>query len=587
MQDENCMRAIKDISQELYNQIKHYSEIMKPKSIRLIRGSKAEYDELVSEMLASNELIQLNTEQYPGCYLYRSDKNDVARSEENTYICTPSREEAGPTNNWVSENDMLEKLNKLLEGIMSGKTMYIVPYLLGPADSDFARCGIELTDSRYVVISEMIIANVGEKAMECAKSGNFVLGIQATNGLDSSNKYITQFPRMRLIVTVNSAYGGNALLSKKCHALRIESYMDRSEDRLAEHMMAIEVTNPEHESFGIAAAFPSGSGKTNLAMIMPPRDYAQWRAELLSDDIIWLLIKNGELRATNPEYGFFGIAPGTNTKTNPNAMKTITSNTIFTNVALNKADSTPWWEGLTETMPKGIEDWQGNVDFTGFAAHPNARFTAPISQYPYISKSFNNKEGLRIDAILFGGKRSSLIPLVYEAYSIEHGILIGAMLRAETTAAVGGKIGVVRNDPMAMRPFCGYNMSDYFDHMRNVLNKLDKKPKIFGVNWFRKDASGRFLWPGFGENMRVIKWITERVSGKAKAVETPIGIIPEKSEFDSGNVSEEALDELFTIDKSGWLKELEETKPFFESFGEHMPKWLWDEYYKLVERLEA
>ncbi|MGC8629296.1 MAG: phosphoenolpyruvate carboxykinase (GTP) [Candidatus Micrarchaeia archaeon] len=580
------LEDIKGISSRLYEQVKHYSELMKPEQVRLIKGLKAEYNELVKEMVEKKELIPLNKSLYPGCYLYRSDKNDVARSEESTYICTQNKDETGPTNNWVEESTMLEKLNALLNGIMAGKTMYVVPYLLGPKGSDFARCGVELTDSRYVVISEMIIAKVGKEAIDCIKNGDFVLGVQATNGLDTNNKYVTHFPRLKLIITVNSAYGGNALLSKKCHALRIASYLDKSEDRLAEHMMAIEVTNPDKMHFGIAAAFPSGSGKTNFAMLKPPEGYANWNVELLSDDIIWMLIKNGELRATNPEYGFFGIAPGTNENTNPNALHTINRNTIFTNVALNKEDMSPWWEGLTEAKPESLEDWQGNSNFTGFAAHPNARFTTPISQYPYLSKAFGSKEGLRIDAILFGGKRSSLIPLVYEAYSIEHGILIGAMLRAETTAAVGGQIGVIRNDPMAMRPFCGYNMADYFDHMRNVLKKLDKKPKIYGVNWFRKDAKGALLWPGFGKNMEVVEWITERIMGNAAGIETPIGIIPEKSEFEKGDISEEALDELFRIDKAGWLNELQKIKPFFESFGEHMPKWLWEEYYKLKEWLE-
>ncbi|MEM3204864.1 MAG: phosphoenolpyruvate carboxykinase (GTP) [Candidatus Micrarchaeaceae archaeon] len=585
--DEKIEKELRGISDSLYEKVAEFASIMEPISVVLIKGTKEEYNKLVSELLGSHELIKLNEKEYPNSYLYRSDRNDVARSEESTYICTKSREEVGPTNNWADEDEMESRLKRLLKGIMKGKTMYILPYLLGPAGSQFASCGVELTDSKYVAISQMIIANVGDEAIECIKLGDFVFGIQATGNLDPANKYIAHFPNKRLIITVNSAYGGNALLSKKCHALRIESYRARGKEMLIEHMMAIEVTDPEGRSYGITGAFPSASGKTNLAMISPPPDYKGWRVKLLSDDISWFRIIGGELRATNPEYGFFGVVPGTNEHTNSNAMKTIKSNTIFTNVALDPKDNTPWWEGLSEKMPSGILDWQGNANFNGPAAHPNSRFTTPISQYPNLSSSYGSPTGLKIHAMLFGGRRISLVPLVYEAYSLEHGVLIGAMLRAETTAAVAGKVGVVRNDPMAMRPFCGYNMAEYFDHFYKVLSKLERKPKIFNVNWFMKDDSGRFLWPGFSDNMRVIRWITERIDGRAEAIESPIGLLPSKESFDRGGVSEADMEKLLYVDKKGWIKELDEVKPFFESFGERFPKWLWNEYYKLRERIES
>ncbi|MEM4034439.1 MAG: phosphoenolpyruvate carboxykinase (GTP) [Candidatus Micrarchaeaceae archaeon] len=576
---------LKGTNPELFAKIEAYADLMQPASITLINGSKEEYDKLTEDMINGRELIRLDS-RYKDCFLYRSDKKDVARSEENTYISTEEKEEAGPTNHWIAKGEMLERLKKLLQGVMKSKTMYVVPYILGPENSEFERCGVELTDSKYVVISEMIIAKTTTKALRCSKKDSFVFGIQATGNLDSKNRYIVQFPEERLIITVNSAYGGNALLSKKCHALRIESYIDKHKNRLAEHMMAIEVIDPQGKRFGITGAFPSGSGKTNLAMIKPPKAYAEkgWQVKLLSDDIIWIVLRNGELRATNPEYGFFGIAAGTNAHSNPNAMQAILTDTIFTNVALDTSTLEPWWEGLG-SRPANLEDWQGNSVFE-IAAHPNSRFTTPIRNYKELSPSFGSKEGLKIDAMLFGGKRKSLIPLVYEALSTEHGVLIGAMLRAETTPAVGSAVGVVRSDPMAMLPFCGYNMAEYFDHFKSVIEKAKAKPRIYGVNWFRTDSSGNFLWPGFGENMRVINWITDRLSGKAKGIETPIGIIPRIDEFNADGISEEAFNELTKIDREGWLNELEDVKPFFESFGERMPDWLWKEYYRLKDRLE-
>lgn len=587
MQANKVPEELLSIKKELYEKVAKFADIMKPDSVELIRGGAEEYKRLVAEMLESNVLIELNQKKYPNCYLYRSSKDDVARSEECTYICTKDKSEVGPTNNWADEDEMEGKLLRMLDGMMKGRTLYIVPYLLGPANSVFARSGVELTDSRYVVINEMIIAKVGTEALEHMKSHDFVFGVNATGDLDPAKKYIAHFPRKSLLITLNSAYGGNALLSKKNHSLRIASYQARGSDTIIEHMMSIEVTDPEGNKYGVSGAFPSQSGKTNLAMLRPPKGYENWKVRLLSDDISWMAIMGEQLRATNPEYGFFGVVPGTNEFTNVNAMATIKSNTIFTNVALNKDDNTPWWEGLSEKMPSNIEDWQGNTGFTGKAAQPNSRFTTPFTQFRELSDTYGSKDGLQINAMLFGGRRKSLIPLVYEAYSIEHGVLIGAMLRAESTAAAVGKVGVIKDDPMAMRPFCGYNMADYFEHMRKVVSKVKPNPKFFNVNWFRTSSAGKFLWPGFSDNMRVIKWITERVSDKAKGTESPIGLLPSIDEFDRGSISKSALEELLYVDKAGWLKELEEVKPFFEGFGDRFPKWLWDEYYKLKERIES
>jgi len=571
-------------NEELYSKAKEYIELMQPDSIVFLHGTKEEYNMLISKMLERHELIKLN-EPYENSYLYRSDKNDVARTEDNTYICTKDKEEVGPTNNWADEDEMLAKLNSMLKGIMKGRAVYVVPYLLGPRNSPFSSAGVELTDSSYVALSEMIIAKVGDVALEHMKR-EFVFGVNATGNLDPANKYIAHFPRKKLLITVNSAYGGNALLSKKNHALRIASYQAREKDMLAEHMMCIEVITPDGRSYGLTGAFPSASGKTNLAMLRPPEAYKDWKVKLISDDITWMAVLNGELRGANPEYGFFGVVPGTNEHTNYNAMLTMKKNTIFTNVALNKDNMTPWWEGLGD-MPKNIENWQGEASFSPPAAHPNSRFTSPIAQYPDLSDKYASPDGLPINIFFFGGRRKELIPLVFEAYSIEHGVLIGAMLRAETTAASVGKVGIIRNDPMAMRPFCGYNMADYFDHMRNVLRKLDKPIKIFNVNWFRTDANGNFVWPGFGENIRVIKWAIDRLNGDAEGVETPIGIVPRLEELDTRGLDKDAIAHILAFDKAGWLKELDEVKPFLESFGEHMPSWLWNEYYKLRERVES
>ncbi len=563
-------------------------ELLNPKKVTMLHGKPEEYEMLVSRLLGEGRLIKLNETTYPNCYLARSNPNDVARTEQNTYICTDSKEEAGPTNNWLDRREAKEMLFKLIANASAGKELYVLPYVLGPNGSEYSQVGIEITDSAYVAANQMIIALVGDAAIERLEKGEeHVLGIHQTMQLDPNKRYIAHFPKERLIISVNTDYGGNALLSKKCHALRIASAIAKEKGFMTEHMMAIEVTTPEGKSYGISGAFPSSSGKTNLAMINPPEDFKGWKVRLLSDDIIWLFEHGGGVNAINPEYGFFGVAPGTNDKTNPNAMRSINSNTIFTNVALT-TEIEPWWEGLGEP-PQGLIDWQGRSydPKNGPAAHPNSRFTTPIRQYPYLSDKYTAAEGMKINAMLFGGRRTTLVPLVFEAYNWAHGVLLGAMLRAETTAAVVGKVGVVRNDPMAMRPFCGYNMADYFAHWLKMGEQIRDKPKIYMINWFRKDENGKYIWPGFGENMRVLKWIIERASGGARdAVETPIGMVPSIESFDYGKVSREQAEKLLYVDKEGWLKELEEVKPFLESFGERMPRELWGEFYKLKERLE-
>ncbi len=573
---------------EASSKLLEYAELLNPDSIKILSGVKSEYAELIGELMSEGKIIRLNTEAYPDSYLYRSDPSDVARTEQDTYICTRSRDEAGPTNNWMAPEEAKQKLKALLHNSMEGRRLLVLPYILGPGDSGFSKVGMVLTDSPYVAANQMIIAKVGKDAMEKLDS-KFVLGIHATLSLDPKNRYIAHFPEERLIISVNTNYGGNALLSKKCHALRIASYVARQEGVIAEHMMAMELTSPDGKSYGITGAFPSSSGKTNLAMLMLPKDYAGkgWKARLVSDDISWLNLTGGRLNAINPEYGFFGVATGTNEHTNPNAMKSVMSNTIFTNVALDPERMLPWWEGLG-SVPKKLLDWQGReYNGDGKAAHPNSRFTTPIAQYPELSEKYFDPVGLPINAILFGGRRKTLVPLVFEALSWEHGILIGAMLRAERTAAAAGKIGEIINDPMAMRPFCGYNMADYFDHWHNVGNRLKEKPRIYNVNWFRTNERGEFMWPGFGENMRVLNWITERADGKGVATKTPIGYLPETESFDRGSTSVEVLGQLLHVDKEGWLAELDAVEPFFESFGERFPKWLWKEFHDLRGRLEG
>lgn len=580
-------------AQRLKAVILEAAEMTGTRDIRIMDGSKDEEDDLLKHLRDDGTLIELDQDEYPRSFLHRSNPRDVARTEGDTYICTPgSKEDVGPTNNWMHTEDAKEKLYSLLRNSMANRTMYVVPYWLGPEGSEYSRGGLEITDSPYVVANLMIISRAGEVAVrEMARSGDFVLGIHSMKDLDSSNRYICHFPQENggqgLIISVNSNYGGNALLSKKCHALRISSVRGRNEDWMAEHMMLIGIREPEGSVTYVSGAFPSASGKTNLSMLEPP-DYFRkqgWKTELISDDIIWIHPNEDGFMAINPENGFFGVVPGTGMKTNPNAMKSIRSRTIFTNVAMDN-NRIPYWEGKGE-YPEVLYDWKGNR-FTGEgkAAHPNSRFTTPVENYPNLSGRYNDPEGVPVSAIMYGGRRKDLIPLVYQAFSWEHGVLMGAMQRVETTAAAVGKVGVLRNDPMAIRPFLGYNMADYFAHHLRMGQKREKAPPVFNVNWFRTDKNGDFIWPGFSHNMYVMKWIIDRANGKADAVETPIGYVPDLDTFDYGDVKKSDMGMLLHVDTKGFLEELSEVKPFLESFGDRLPKTLWVEYSNLEERLK-
>ncbi len=566
----------------------------RPDRIVFIRGTAEEKRGIIRTLVEEGSLLQLNQKNYPDSYLYRSNPNDVARTEKDTYICTTgTKDDAGPTNNWMHTSEAYSRLFTLLRGSMSGKTMYVVPYWLGPLDSDNGMGGIEITDSLYVVANLNIITRSGIKAMDrMAKTNRMTVGIHSTMDLIPSNRYICHFPEENrgqgLIISLNSNYGGNALLSKKCHALRIATSMAKTEGWMAEHMMLIGLEEPSGRTTYISGAFPSSSGKTNLSMIEPPPEMASagWKSWLISDDITWMHSGKGRLMGINPEYGFFGVAPHTSYRTNPNAMNSIRKNTIFTNVAVD-GDMNPYWEGMDQ-KPQGIIDWLGKpYDGVGNAAHPNSRFTSPITQYPHLSTQYENGGGVPVSAFLYGGRRGDLIPLVYEAFSWEEGVLIGAMQRVETTAAAEGKVGVLRNDPMANRPFVGYNMADYFQHHLDMGKKLTSPPKIFNVNWFRKGNGGEFMWPGYGYNTYVLKWIAGRVNDEiSNVVKTPIGYTPDPDTFDAGNVDREIVKQLLHVDSRGYLEELKATKPFLESFGNRFPEDLWKVYYNMKERLE-
>jgi len=572
----------------LFEWVYSVASLTKPSRIYWCDGSEEEYNSLIKEMVSKGILIELNQELFPGCYLHRSDPNDVARTEESTFICTNNKDDAGPTNNWMPVEKAKAILYDILKESMRGKTMYVVPYVLGPISSPYSRVGIQITDSPYIVVNLRILTRIGRIAItKLGNSKNFVKGIHATCNLDPKYRFICHFPEEKLIISVNTNYGGNAILSKKCHALRIASYEAKNEGWLAEHMLVVGIEDPNGRLHYISGAFPSASGKTNLAMLKPRGIFKEWKVWTLSDDIAWLHIdKDGKLRAINPEAGFFAVAVGTNCNTNPNMMETIKKNTIFTNVAMT-IDREPWWEGLEEPN-KVIYDWRGEIwKRIRPAAHPNSRFTVSAKQYPSLSPNFEDPEGVVISAILFGGRRRKTIPLVYEAFDPIHGVLIGAMLRAETTAAASGKVGIVRNDPMAMLPFCGYNMADYFSHFLETIKKLKTPPKFFNVNWFRIDQNGRYLWPGFQENIRVIKWIIQRIEGEADAEETPIGYVPtlDSIDLEGLNISKEDLKELFSINEKEWLNEFEEVEKFFNIFSDRFPKELWAKFYEIKSRL--
>jgi len=565
--------------------------LTRPEAVQWCDGSDAENDALTAAMQADGTLIKLNEKTHPGSWLHRSDPQDVARVEHLTFVCTTDRDDAGPNNHWMSPADAHAKIDALFDGCMRGRTMYVIPYCMGPIDSPLSRCGVEITDSPYVVANMRIMTRMGAPALaRIEREGHFVKGLHSTGELDPDRRFIMHFPEELAIKSYGSGYGGNALLGKKCHALRIASHQARTEGWLAEHMLILGLENPEGETHYIAAAFPSACGKTNLAMLIPPEGYLKdgWKVTTVGDDICWMRPgSDGRLYAINPEAGFFGVAPGTSKKSNPNALASIQSNTIFTNVGLT-ADNQPWWEGLDEGEP--VTDWRGEpYDATKRpAAHPNSRFTVSARQCPSYSPESENPVGVPISAIVFGGRRPSLVPLVFEARDWTHGVLIGAAMGSETTAAATGAVGVMRRDPMAMKPFCGYNFADYFSHWLDFDNGNNKLPKIFHVNWFRRGAGGDFLWPGFGENLRVLEWMIGRVKGTAGAVETPIGNLPTASDLNLEGVelSGEAMEKLFGFERTGWQQEFASIGDYLEEYGPRMPQALKDEQQRIAAQLQ-
>lgn len=574
--------------------------LAKPDKVVWIDGSEAQLEALRKEAIASGEMIKLNDEKLPGCLYHRTKPNDVARVEGRTFICSRRKEDAGPTNNWMDPEEMYKKLKAIAKDSMIGRTMYVIPFSMGAVNSPFAKIGIETTDSIYVVLNMAIMTRIGQKVLDrLGDSEDVVRGFHAKCNVDENERYIVQFPEDNAIWSVNSAYGGNVLLGKKCFALRIASYQGKNEGWMAEHMLILGVEKPNGETKYVTAAFPSACGKTNLAMLIPPEIYTKkgYRVYTVGDDIAWLRVgADGRLYAINPEAGFFGVAPGTNEKSNPNALASTRKNTIFTNVAINPEDNTVWWEGLTKTPPARLIDWKGNPwtpdmkDADGKpvkAAHPNSRFTAPAINCPCISSEFEAPNGVPISAIIFGGRRAATTPLVYQSRSWDNGVFVGSIMASETTAAAAGAVGVVRRDPMAMLPFCGYHMGDYFQHWIDMGKKIKVQPKIFNVNWFRTDSEGHFIWPGFGDNMRVLDWILKRCEETVDADETAIGYVPKPEDInlEGCGVDEETLKGLLNVDTETWKKEAEGIKEFYKKFGDRLPKELEEELSALESRL--
>lgn len=574
--------------------VKEMAELTKPERIVWVDGSKEQLEEIKQEALATGEMIELNQEKLPGCLYYRTKPKDVARDEKRTVICTRRKEDAGPTNNWVAPDEMYGKLRGLFDGSMKGRTMYAIPFSMGVPGTEFAKIGIELTDSIYVVLSMNIMTRVGAEVIEeLNKGADFTKCLHSKAEIDETKKYIAHFPEDNTIWSINSAYGGNVLLGKKCLALRIGSFLGKQEGWMAEHMLILKIENKEGEAKYVCGAFPSACGKTNLAMLTPP-DYFKklgYKVSTVGDDISWLRIgSDGRLYAVNPENGFFGVAPGTNEKSNPNALRTTHKDTIFTNVARNLDDNTVWWEKLDKTPPENGEDWLGN-SWNGKTseekgAHPNSRFTAPAANCPTIAPEFATGEGVPISAIIFGGRRAKAEPLVYQARDWNHGVFIGSAMASETTAAANGKVGVVRHDPMAMLPFCGYNMAEYFQHWIDMGEKMTNPPKIFHVNWFRTDENDEFMWPGFGDNLRVILWMLNRCEGKAGAVETPLGFEPSAEDLDlTGlDISEDTLEKLLSVDKEVWKDEIQGIEEFYKQF-DSLPKEITENFNRLKEQI--
>ena len=562
-----------------------------PDRIHFCDGSEGEGDQIIKESLATGELIELNQQKLPGCYLHRSAPHDVARTEHLTYVCTNNKEDSGPNNNWMPPDDAFAKLTPLFTNAMKGRTMYVVPFLMGPPGSRFSKVGVEITDSKYVVLNMRIMTRVGQPALDhLGSSDDFTRCLHSLGDLSPERRFIMHFPERNTVWSVGSGYGGNALLGKKCMALRLASFLARTEGWLAEHMLILGLEDPQHRIRYIAGAFPSACGKTNLAMLQPPKALPGWKATTVGDDIAWIRPgSDGRLWAVNPEAGFFGVVPGTSHKTNATAFDMIQTNTIYTNVAL-RPDGTPWWEGHDDPPPVEALDWQGRPWTPASkekAAHPNSRFTAPATQCATLSPEFNNPNGVPIDAIIFGARRQRRVPLVYEARNWQHGTFLGATLSSETTAAATGRVGVLRRDPMAMWPFCGYNMGDYFQHWLDVGAKLTKPPKLFRVNWFRTDESGRFLWPGFGENLRVLKWVLDRADGHGSAVDTFLGAVPTPDAIDRKGLSLSDADmaALLKADPAEWVEAVAGQEDLIQMFGSHFPAALRAEHDLLARRI--
>jgi phosphoenolpyruvate carboxykinase (GTP) len=580
-------------NQALLTWVEEMKGLCQPDRVRFCDGSQAEFDEMMGLLVASGTAHPLNPALRPNSFLVRSDPGDVARVEDRTFICSAKKDDAGPNNNWRDPDEMRGTLRELFAGSMRGRTMYVVPYIMGPVESPISKVGVEITDSPYVVANMRIMSRMGKVAMDrIGASEDFVPGLHSLGDLDPTRRYIAHFPQEKLIWSVGSGYGGNALLGKKCFALRIASSMAREEGWMAEHMLILGVESPTGQKTYVAAAFPSACGKTNFAMLIPPKHFAGWKVTTVGDDIAWMQIRDGRLWAVNPENGYFGVVPGTSYKSNPNAMKSIERDTLYTNVALTD-DGDVWWEGKDGPPPKHAIDWRGNdwtPDSKEKAAHPNSRFATPMRNNPALDPHVEDGDGVPISAIIFGGRRSDTMPLVFQAFDWEHGTYVGSTMASETTAAATGAVGKVRRDPMAMLPFCGYNIGDYFRHWLETGKRLTNPPLIFHVNWFRKSADGKFLWPGFGDNMRVLEWIIDRCEGRVGATESPIGHIPRMQDLDLdelGGVTPNQMRELLNVRAEEWQKEVSDHAKFFESLGGVVPDELEKQRKNLAGRFKS